>query len=126
MNITDVDNEHFQRFPDAEKQKYIDMGDVRLNEFAKEKGVNPDDIDLPITGLLLEYMQAYVLTRFAKARIGAGVNDMGQSVYNDIYAVYRDELRRLGPQITAYHFTGQTNEHTGTTARRTINMIRRS
>ena len=95
---------------------YLAEADAEVNDIAQKLGIrDTEDIAVPVHYKIKRYAVVFVLMRLAQDKIGTNQPDTAIEKYKDLYAMYRQELKDLYPQITYEMITGDVETITGRT-----------
>jgi hypothetical protein len=97
--------------------QYVAEADLEVNDLAEKLGVREsEDISVPLHYKIKRYAVVFVLMRLAQDKIGTVSTDVSMEKYQNLYEMYKAELRELTPQITYEMVTGNVNSIIARTA----------
>jgi hypothetical protein len=109
LDIVDIDNALFQRFPDTVKQKYVDYANEEIKDLAKRFGVPISDISEPIHFKIKRHAINVALNMFAQDYIGVNSNQgvQGDDIYEELFRRTNYILQTSKNGLSKVMFTGE-------------------
>lgn len=96
---------------------YLVEAENEVNDVAQRLGVRDiTSIVQPLHYKIKRYAIVFVLMRLAQDKIGTNQQDIQLEKYRDLYAMYKEELKELYPQITYEMLTGNVDSIIARTA----------
>lgn len=96
---------------------YLVEAENEVNDVAQRLGVRDiTSIVQPLHYKIKRYAIVFVLMRLAQDKIGTNQPDIQLEKYRDLYAMYKEELKELYPQITYEMLTGNVDSIIARTA----------
>lgn len=96
---------------------YLVEAENEVNDVAQRLGVRDiTSIVQPLHYKIKRYAIVFVLMRLAQDKIGTNQPDIQLEKYRDLYAMYKEELKELYPQITYEMLTGKVDSIIARTA----------
>jgi len=104
ITSADITHVHLAQFPPIIIEPYIQEANLWLEDLARQMGVNPAQIDVPVGIVTKRCLTSYVNMRFAQDSIGVNnvdisMNDMYRVMFEDWQKSYENLENQITPSL---------------------------
>jgi hypothetical protein len=126
ITVADINNRHFQQFPEADKQDIVDRANAQLEILAIRRRVQADEIVTPVSNIVKRYLEAWAVRELATDNAyndNYGV-ESDASKYSKLWYMYNKRVNEYEGDVTYWVLTDTVTEYPQTTAHRSRRMLR--
>jgi len=109
--LADIKNKIFNRFPDPDKQEYVDQANEECEDLAILRGVSPEDITSETHHKLKRYLKNYAISALCEDNADFSTRDTetsSEDKYVKLFKRTRYLMQNQKPECVAVVFTGDT------------------